>query len=324
VGATGSAIGEREKMRWTFLMLLTLAAPAGASPRDWVEAHHGPLLTEYQALLTIPNVASNRADIRRNADHIVAMMGRRGPFPAPARKRGRPAPPLIYGEWRVAGAARTYVIYAHYDGQPVTPADWTVTPFPVVLWHRGGSMPIGGRTDAWRLCAQRLRTTRPASWRSSPRSTRCAPKGDAELQPQDRVRGRGGSRSPHLAGLLRRHRELLRSDGWVIIDGRAPVGGRPQLTLACAARDRRDLESTARSAAAPQRPLRQLGAQSGDDAARVLATMKDEDGRVTIRRLLRRRRAARGRRAAGDQCRRADRPLRAELASPRTRPAAKP
>ena len=48
-----------------------------ASPRDWVAAHREPLLREYLELLAIPNVASNRDDIRRNADHIVAMMERR-------------------------------------------------------------------------------------------------------------------------------------------------------------------------------------------------------------------------------------------------------
>ena len=77
-------------MRWLILSLLALAAPAAANPRDWVAANRQAILDEYLPLLAIPNVASNRADIRRNADHIVAMMQRRGLNPAPARKRGRP------------------------------------------------------------------------------------------------------------------------------------------------------------------------------------------------------------------------------------------
>ena len=47
------------------------------------------------------------------------------------------APPLIYGEWLVPGARRTYVIYAHYDGQPVTPEDWHVTPPFKEFWVIG-------------------------------------------------------------------------------------------------------------------------------------------------------------------------------------------
>ena len=85
-------------------MLLLLAAPAAASPRDWVDAHRAPLLREYLELLAIPNVASNRADIRRNADHIVAMMERRGLSPRLLESEDGAAPPLIYGEWRVPGA----------------------------------------------------------------------------------------------------------------------------------------------------------------------------------------------------------------------------
>ena len=134
-------------MRWIVLMLLAFAAPAAASPRDWVEAHQGPLLSEYLELLTIPNVASNRADIRRNADHIVAMMTRRGLSPRLLESEDGQAPPLIYGEWRVPGAARTYILYAHYDGQPVTPADWTVTrPFSPRLVGEGADARIYARS----------------------------------------------------------------------------------------------------------------------------------------------------------------------------------
>ena len=64
-------------MRWLALILLILAAPAAADPREWVDANRQAILDEYLPLLAIPNVASNRADIRRNADHIMAMMARR-------------------------------------------------------------------------------------------------------------------------------------------------------------------------------------------------------------------------------------------------------
>ena len=37
--------------------------------------------------------------------------------------------------------------------------------------------------------------------------------------------------SPNLAALLRRHRDLLRSDGWIIFDGPAHQSGPPQLSL---------------------------------------------------------------------------------------------
>ena len=96
-------------MRLLAFLLLALAAPAAAAPRDWVAANRPALLAEYLELLAIPNVASNRADIRRNAGHIVGMMRRRGLAPRLLESEDGEAPPLIYGEWLVPGAARTSV-----------------------------------------------------------------------------------------------------------------------------------------------------------------------------------------------------------------------
>ena len=84
--------------------MMLAAAPAAAAPRDWVEANRAPLLREYLELLAIPNVASNRADIRRNADHIVAMMERRGLSPRLLESEDGAAPPLDLR--RMAGAGR--------------------------------------------------------------------------------------------------------------------------------------------------------------------------------------------------------------------------
>ena len=53
------------------LAALMLAAPANAADRT-------ALLDEYVQLLAIPNVATSIPDIRRNADHIKAMMAKRG------------------------------------------------------------------------------------------------------------------------------------------------------------------------------------------------------------------------------------------------------
>ena len=36
-------------------------------------------------------------------------------------------PPAVYGEWKTPGAQRTILVYAHYDGQPTDPKQWTGT-----------------------------------------------------------------------------------------------------------------------------------------------------------------------------------------------------
>ena len=99
-------------MRWLVIFLIAFATPTAAAPRDWVAQHRGDILREYLELLAIPNVASNRADIRRNAAHIMAMMQRRDLAPRLLESEDGTVPPLIYGEWLVPGATRTLVIYA--------------------------------------------------------------------------------------------------------------------------------------------------------------------------------------------------------------------
>src|SRR5688572_12661059 len=88
------------------LAVLLVAAPAQAADRHQI-------LQEYVELLAIPNVATSIPDIRRNAEHIVAMMDKRGLQPRLLEGDGEKVPPAIYGEWLVSGAKRTLVLYAH-------------------------------------------------------------------------------------------------------------------------------------------------------------------------------------------------------------------
>jgi acetylornithine deacetylase/succinyl-diaminopimelate desuccinylase-like protein len=280
-------------MRWLVLFLLAFAVPATAAPRDWVAAHRGDILREYLELLALPNVASNRADIRRNAEHIVAMMQRRGLNPRLLESEDGQAPPLVYGEWLVPGAARTLIVYAHYDGQPVTPADWHVTqPFSPALFAgpaQPGMHPVplpagaAGVTDDWRIYARSASDDKAGVM--------------AVLAAVDALRAQGQrpafnlkivfegeeeAGSPHLAALLRRHREALRSDGWVIIDGPAHQSGPQQLVLGV--RGDVNMHVTVHG---PVRPLHSghYGNWVPNPAmmlAELLASMKDETGRVTI------------------------------------------
>ena len=63
-------------MRLTQLTLAAaiLSAPAQAAPGPSVNQDKSAILAEFTGLLAIPNVATNVADIRRNADHIMSMM----------------------------------------------------------------------------------------------------------------------------------------------------------------------------------------------------------------------------------------------------------
>ena len=146
------------------LAAVLLTAPAEGAPSPWVSRNEQAILSEFTGLLAIPNVATSIPDIRKNADHIMAMMEKRGLKPRLLEGDSADVPPAIYGEWLVPGAKRTLVLYAHYDGQPVTPEDWKSTqPFEPKLYSdrldRGGKpipFPATGQPidDEWRIYAR--------------------------------------------------------------------------------------------------------------------------------------------------------------------------
>jgi acetylornithine deacetylase/succinyl-diaminopimelate desuccinylase-like protein len=264
-------------MRWMIAALALAAVRADAAPRDWVADHKDELLKEYLELLAIPNVASDNLGIRRNADHISAMMARRGLSPRLLESADAKAPPLVFGEWKVAGAKRTLVLYAHYDGQPVTPEDWAVTkPFVPKLVGEPGD-------DDARLYARSASDDKAGVMAILAAVDALRAEGK---QPSFNLKivfeGEEEAGSPNLAALLRRHKPLLESDGWIIIDGPAHPSGPPQLVLGV-----RGIAAAQITVYGPSRPLHSghYGNWAPNPAmmlADLLATMKDESGRVRI------------------------------------------
>src|SRR5262245_8837303 len=86
-----------------------------ARVRGWRVEHETPLLRELLDFLAIPNVASNAADIKRNADALMRMFERRRFAPETVPTGGSP---LVVAERRIPNVRRTLTFYFHYDGQP--------------------------------------------------------------------------------------------------------------------------------------------------------------------------------------------------------------
>ena len=104
-----------------FVLALLLLADAGGVAqsrpdwvpklRSWVTANQQQIITELVDLLSIPNVAADRANIRRNAEHLRGMLQKRGFGAELLETSGNP---LVYGELKVPGARRTLLLYFHY------------------------------------------------------------------------------------------------------------------------------------------------------------------------------------------------------------------
>ena len=129
---------------------------------EYRSTHDVAIVRELSSFLAIPNLASDKTNIRRNAEHLLGMMTSRG-IPARLLESPSGAPPAVYGELRAPGATRTVVFYAHYDGQPVDTTQWTTPPWQPVLRDKaadagGQIIPIpsaaGSIQGEWRMYAR--------------------------------------------------------------------------------------------------------------------------------------------------------------------------
>lgn len=257
--------------------------------RAFRTAHAHDILAEFVQLLAIPNVASDRPNIHRNADAIATMLQRRGLSPQLLQLTAMPdVPPLVYAEWRVPGAKRTLILYAHYDGQPVNEAEWTTAPWtPTLREAPGGSiLPLDSPQAVdpqTRLYARGAGDDKAGVMviLSAIDALRAA-----NRHPTDNVKivfeGEEEAGSPHLRQLLTEHRALFDSQLWVICDGPVSHSGRVQVTYGARGDENVDL-----TVYGPNRPLHSghYGNWAPNPAlrlARLLASMKDDKGHVVI------------------------------------------
>src|SRR5262245_16825055 len=134
-------------LRLLLVLLLPVAIVAQTTQdkvREYRRGNERKILKEFTTLLAIPNVAADTQNIRRNAALIVEVMQQRGLKPRLLEGATPNTPPAVYGEWNTPGAQRTILVYAHYDGQPTDPKQWTGT-LPWEPVFRTGAIEEGGR-----------------------------------------------------------------------------------------------------------------------------------------------------------------------------------
>lgn len=274
---------------------LSAQRPAsGAVVRDqvraWREGREAQILRELADLLAIPNVASDRVNIRRNAEALVGMLARRGFTPRILEAEG--SPPAVYGELRAPGATRTVVFYAHYDGQPVDSVRWHSSPWAPVLRTRAlfdGGQAIPFPEPGMRVDPEARIYARSASDDKSPIVALLAAldalrSAGTPLSVNLKVflEGEEEAGSDHLRSMLTAHRQLLAGDLWLFADG--PVHQSRRLQVVYGVRGVVGLNLTVFG---PSRPLH--SGHYGNWApnpnvllVHLLASMRDENGRITI------------------------------------------
>jgi acetylornithine deacetylase/succinyl-diaminopimelate desuccinylase-like protein len=255
---------------------------------QWVRAHQRQIVGEFATLLAIPNVGTDRPNIRRNTEFLAGMLERHGLKAELLETTGNP---LVYAEKNVPGARSTTLFYIHYDGQPVDPARWKQEGGPFRPMMRDGRMEDGAKAitdfavsdrfpDDWRIYA------RSASDDKAPIVALVAALDALGGKTRSNIHvvldGEEEMGSPSLTAAIGRYRDKLRADLLLILDGPVHPNGRP--TLAFGARGILTLTLTVYG---PKMALHSghYGNWIPNPAlrlAQLLASMKDDQGRTTI------------------------------------------
>lgn len=261
-----------------------------AAARSYRASHETAIIREFDDLLAIPNIASDNVDIRHNANTLITMLERRGIAARLLELEG--SPPAVFGELKTPGASHTLVLYAHYDGQPVDPSQWATPPWTPTLRNKlltDGGTVIPTPADGERINGEdRLYARSSGDDKASIIAMLNAVDAlaAAKLRPSVNLKfffeGEEEAGSPHLEKMLDRHREVLRADAWLFCDGPNHQSGQQQVLLGTRGVTGLDL-----TVYGPTRPLHSghygnWAPNPGALIANLIASMRDDDGRITI------------------------------------------
>jgi acetylornithine deacetylase/succinyl-diaminopimelate desuccinylase-like protein len=229
--------------------------------------------SELDEFLRIPSVSArseHNADTARCAEWLTARLRSIG---MDASIHTTPGHPIVLGEWRKApSGAPTILVYGHYDVQPVEPLElWTSPPFEPTerdgkLFARG-SVDDKGQLYIHVKAAEALLRQRG----SLPVNLIFLAEGEEEVG------------SDNLAEFIEKNAKLLRADAVVISDSSMFAPGQPSILSSLRGIAYFQIDVTG--------PAQDLHSGSYGGAvvnpamalARVLATMHDAKGRITIK-----------------------------------------
>ena len=279
---------------WFSISASVLAASsvekAKTASTQWRKTHALTILTDFRELLALPNVASNLDSMSKNADWIEEYLKKRD-FKIQRLQVG--GAPYIFAELKNPNAEKTLLIYAHFDGQPVKPANW-ITP----AWQpqlRDNTVEAGGKPIPWPKTASQIEN----HWRIFARSA-----GDDKapiialmaaidglkasgLTPSVNIKlildGEEEAGSPSLNKIIQKYGHLLKADLMLFCDGPMHQSGKRQLVFGV--RGVRGLNITTYG---PQRPLHSghygnWAPNAGEQIAELLASLHDKSGRIAIK-----------------------------------------
>ncbi|HLJ91118.1 MAG TPA: M20/M25/M40 family metallo-hydrolase [Candidatus Angelobacter sp.] len=264
-----------------FLLAIAMQVEAQENPvHTYVAAHRQAIVQEFTGFLSLPNLASDPVNIRKNADALIELCRKRG---LKAELLQVPdAPPAILAELPGDASRSTVTFYAHYDGQPVEKSNWTQDPWSPVLVNKN-SNPASPDDPETRIYARSSSDDKAAIIGLL---TALDVLQAAHMRPSVNLKflfeGEEEAGSPHLAAILSKYSSQLQSDLWVICDGPTNQGGEPQLVFGS-----RGVVTARITAFGPNRPLHSghYGNWAPNpimEIAQIISKLRNTDAEITI------------------------------------------
>jgi acetylornithine deacetylase/succinyl-diaminopimelate desuccinylase-like protein len=257
-----------------------IQAAAQASFREWAE------------VLALPNDSVVPADIQRNADWFEQAFKRRGLTAKQLPNNGKT---MLFAELQAARAdSPTVLFYMHLDGQAVQASEWQQeSPWKPTLKQRNSSgqweaLPIdrlfGQNVDPeWRVFARSSADDKAPIMMLLAALDALKASGNAPafnlkvLLDSEEEKG-----SPSLAAVIAQNQALLKADRLVVLDGPMHPSNAPTLVFG-----NRGIAQATLKVYGPKQDSHSghygnYAANPAQTLARLLASMKDDDGRVTV------------------------------------------
>jgi acetylornithine deacetylase/succinyl-diaminopimelate desuccinylase-like protein len=202
--------------------------------------------------------------------------------------------PAGFGEVKVPGATRTVMLSAHYDGQPVNPAQWAAGWEPFAPKFATGPVEQGGQIVAGWTSGDRV----DPAWRLTGRGSADDKAGVMTILNADSALTAAGATptvnlkfffdgeeqlgSPSLRATIEAHRAALRADWWLIRDGPCHPSGQKVVGFGV----RGDVNGPL-TVFGPKRPLHSgnygnWAPNPAQSLGNLLASRKDDEGRVLV------------------------------------------
>lgn len=247
-------------------------------------------IDELSNYVALPNDAVNPDDIQKNIAWTETAFAKRG-FQTSVLKTVRL--PLVLAEKKFPKASQTVLFYFHLDGQPVRANEWKQKdPFVTVLKEKTNSgdyadlstnLPKTTVNDEWRLFGRSTSDDKgPIIMMLNALDIMQAQQQTPPFNVKIIIDSEEEKGSPGLKGALDAYKDKLGADYMIVMDGPMHSSNLPTLTFGC--RGNAGFTITTYGPVTPQHSGH-FGNYAPNPAfrlARLIASMKDEQGRVLI------------------------------------------